>query len=159
MCKTKQICYLQASHVTRRLRKNILPVSQICRWYKTFQDGRKYNDDEQRDGCPLSSWSSDSVAKILWILVSDCHMSIWMFSKMLRLTKSICFKLSWKNFKCGKFVSSRIFKLTQFHPNHIVAIPPQPLVKIRLRSYGFDNLENMQTNVTSVQNSILIKDF
>jgi hypothetical protein len=51
--------------------KDPLSKSQVFRWHKALREGREDVEDEQRVGHPLTSHTSDNVAKMKAVLDSD----------------------------------------------------------------------------------------
>jgi hypothetical protein len=57
-------------------RDNAVSQSKTFLWYKRFKDGRMSADDSERSGWPLTSTTSENIAKVLEAILADRRWTI-----------------------------------------------------------------------------------
>ena len=89
----------------------VLSSAQVLRWHKAFKDRRESVENEQCAGCPSTSRTENSVARVKAVLDRDQCLSVWLIAEEVGLPKTdvhqiitedlhmrkICVKLGPKN--------------------------------------------------------------
>jgi len=92
-----KFCVILNENATEKLKRaygeRAVSRTQVCRWHKSFLDGRESEEDEPRSGRPCTSKTEENVTKVRNLVRSDRRLTVRMISSVLNLNRQTVHKI------------------------------------------------------------------
>jgi hypothetical protein len=85
-----------------------LNLSNVCRWYSRFRDGRGLVEDDERSGRPKSTRTGVNIAPVADLVNNGRRIALRMIAKSLNIPKTVVLRILKEDLEkrklCARFV-------------------------------------------------------
>jgi transposase len=153
---------------TYKILQEALSRSSVSEWFKPFKDGREDLQDNPRSGRPSASQNADTIVNVREMMTRDHQWALKMMANGSNISKEMTRQILREDVRkkmCAKFVPHRLtscqgfIQTCQDSPNILACIFLFPKVRTALKGEGFQDAEDIKTNVTVEMNAVPFEAF
>jgi hypothetical protein len=94
--------------VQKPYENEVLNRSNVFKWYSRLWDKKELGEDEERGGCPKSTWTEVNIAAVADLVKYDCWITSRMLTESLNIPKTVILQILKENLGkrklCAHFV-------------------------------------------------------